>query len=162
MRMAWVGLTDLDDRVIKVVAKYGYDEGYLDNLLISLEDAPESRGPTGTAVREGRYDLCNDFAAEPRMAPWREKALARGYRSSGAFPLRVGGEVVGAITLYAGTPGFFNKAEIALLEALADDLSFALESMDREVKRRQAEAEIRMVLAYARSLIEVGLSPGHH
>ncbi len=159
LRMAWVGLTDLDDRVIRPVAKYGYDEGYLDNLLISPEDAPESRGPTGSAIREGRYDLCNDFATEPRMAPWREKALARGYRSSGAFPLRVGGEVVGAITLYAGTPGFFNKAEISLLEALADDLSFALESMDREIKRWQAEAEIRVVLAYARRLIEVSLDP---
>jgi PAS domain S-box-containing protein len=143
LRMAWVGLTDPDDQVVKVAAQYGQDQGYLDNLLISLEDIPESRGPTGVAVREGRYDLCNDFAADPRMAPWREKALARGYLSSGAFPLRVGGEVVGAITLYAGTPGFFNQAEIALLDALADDLSFALESMDREVKRRQAEEEVQ-------------------
>ena len=107
MRMAWVGLTDPDDRVVKVAAQYGHDQGYLDNLLISLEDVPESRGPTGVAVREGRFDLCNDFAAEPRMAPWREQALARGYRSSGAFPLRVGGEVVGAITFYAGTAGVF-------------------------------------------------------
>ncbi|MCX5893368.1 MAG: GAF domain-containing protein, partial [Deltaproteobacteria bacterium] len=142
-RMAWVGLADPDDRVIKVAAKYGQDQGYLDNLLIPLDDIPESRGPTGVAVREGRFDLCNDFATEPRMAPWREKALARGYLSSGAFPLRVGSEVVGAITLYAGTPGFFNQEEIALLEALADDLSFALESMDREVKRRQAEEEVK-------------------
>ena len=59
-----------------------------------------------------------------------------------------------------GPPGFFNRAEKSrLLEALADDLSFALESMDREVKRQQAEAEIRMVSAYARSLIEVSLDP---
>ena len=159
LRMAWVGLTNPDGRAVKPVAKYGYDEGYLDNLVITLKDGHECHGPTGTSVREGRYDLCNDFATEPRMAPWREKALARGYRSSGAFPLRVGSEVVGAITLYAGTPWFFNKEEIALLEALADDLSFALESMDREVKRRQAEAEIRMVSAYARSLIEVSLDP---
>ena len=159
LRMAWVGLTDPDDQAVKVAAQYGHEQGYLDNLLISLDDVPESQGPTGTAVREGRYDLCNDFATEPRMAPWREKALARGYLSSGAFPLRVGGKVVGAITLYAGTPGFFNQAEIALLEALADDLSFALESMDREAKRRQAEEEIRRVSAYARSLIEVSLDP---
>ncbi|MFI5330147.1 MAG: PAS domain-containing protein [Desulfobaccales bacterium] len=143
LRMAWVGLTDHDGRAIRPVAKYGYEEGYLDNLLIPVEDVPECRGPTGTAVREGRYDLCNDFAVEPRMAPWREKALARGYRSSGAFPLRVGGRVVGALTLYAGTPGFFNQAEIALLEALADDLSFALESMDREAGRRRAEEEVK-------------------
>lgn len=142
-RMAWVGLTDPDDRVVKVAAKYGHDQGYLDNLLIPLADVPESRGPTGVAIGEGRYDLCNDLAAEPRTAPWRNKAMARGYHSSGAFPLWVGSKVIGAITLYARTPGFFNKEEIALLEALADDLSFALESMDREVKRRQAEEEVK-------------------
>ncbi len=143
LRMAWVGLSDPEGRVVKPVAKYGYDEGYLDNLLITLKDGHECQGPTGTSVREGRHDICNDFAAELRMAPWRERALARGYQSSGAFPLRVGGQVVGALTLYAGTPGFFNQAEISLLEALADDLSFALESMDREVKRRQAEKEVK-------------------
>lgn len=142
-RMAWVGLSNPDGQAVAVMAKYGHDQGYLDNLLIPLDDVPESQGPTGIAVRENRFDICNDFAAEPRMAPWREKALARGYLSSGAFPLRLEGKVVGAITLYAGTTWFFNQEEIALLEALADDLSFALSSIDRQVKRRQAEEEVK-------------------
>jgi PAS domain S-box-containing protein len=73
------------------------------------------------------------------MAPWREQALARGYRSSGAFPLRIGAKVVGALTLYAYRPEFFTAKEIALLTSLADNLSFALESLDREAKRRRAE-----------------------
>jgi PAS domain S-box-containing protein len=82
-RMAWVGLTDPVSQAVRVAANYGFDEGYLDNLVIPVGDDPESQGPTGTAVRENRYDICKDFATEPRMAPWREQALARGYRSSG-------------------------------------------------------------------------------
>jgi PAS domain S-box-containing protein len=146
-RMAWVGLIDPSGRQVRAVTQYGFDEGYLETLVIPLEDVPQSRGPTGIAVREGRFDVCNDFAADPRMAPWRERALARGYRSSGAFPLRVGEKVVGALTLYAERPGFFNQEEIALLESLADDLSFAMESMDREARRRQAEAARSQLVA---------------
>jgi PAS domain S-box-containing protein len=138
-RLAWVGLTDPGSQTVRVAGKYGFDEGYLDNLAIPVVDGPESQGPTGTAVRCNRLDICNDFAADPRMAPWRVLALDRGYRSSGAFPLRVGEKVVGAITLYASRPEFFTEKEIELLTSLADNLSFALESLDREDKRRQAE-----------------------
>ncbi len=142
-RMAWVGLIDPASQTVRVAAKYGFDEGYLDNLGISVGDGPESQGPTGTAVREDRYDICNDFALDPRMAPWRDKALDRGYRSSGAFPLRIGARVVGALTLYAHRPEFFTAKEIALLTSLADNLSFALEFLDREAKRRRAEEALR-------------------
>jgi PAS domain S-box-containing protein len=146
-RMAWVGLIDPSGRQVRLAAQYGFDEGYLETLVIPLEDVPQSRGPTGIAVREGRFDLCNDVALEPRMAPWRERALARGYRSSGAFPLRVGGKVVGALSLYAEKPGFFNQEEITLLESLAGDLSFAMESMDREARRRAAEEARSQLIA---------------
>ena len=47
------------------------------------------------------------------------------------------------MTLYSGQKDFFNQEEVALMNSLAQDLSFAMESMDREAKRRQAEEEIR-------------------
>ena len=142
LRLAWIGLLDQEDAMVKPVAQYGYEQGYLENLMIPVADVPESRGPTGIAVREGRYDVCHNYATEPRMAPWREKALERGYGSSAAFPLRVGSQVVGAMTLYADREGFFTEDEIGLLDSLSQDLSFALESMDREARRQAAEAEI--------------------
>jgi light-regulated signal transduction histidine kinase (bacteriophytochrome) len=77
------------------------------------------------------------------MAPWRKLALARGIRSSAAFPLFVGARVEGVLTLYSGQKGFFHTEEISALNSLAQDLSFAMESMDREARRRQAEEEIR-------------------
>jgi len=137
--MAWVGLCDPLSQTVRVAAKYGYDEGYLDTIRIRVLDGPESQGPTGTAIRENRYDVCNDYALDPRMTPWREPGLARGYQSSGAFPLRIGDRVVGVLTMYAPRVGFFTPKEIALLASLADNLSFALESLDREAKRRRAE-----------------------
>ena len=81
--------------------------------------------------------------AIPAWRPGGDQALARGFRSSAAFPLFVGGKVEGVLTLYSGLTGFFNQEEVGLLNSLAQDLSFAMESMEREARRRQAEEEIR-------------------
>ncbi len=96
-KMAWVGMVDAQGDAVKAVAQYGLEEGYLERISISFREGPESRGPTGTAIREDRFDICNDIANDPRMAPWREEALQRGYRSSGAFPLRVDNQVSGIV-----------------------------------------------------------------
>jgi PAS domain S-box-containing protein len=141
--LAWIGLVDPETRLVEAATQYNLSDDYLQNLAIPIDDVPEGRGPTGTAVREDRCDVCNDYGGEPRMPPWREQALPRGFRSSAAFPLRVESKVVGVLTVYADRPGFFNDDEIALLESLADDLSFALDFMDRDTKRRQAEDALR-------------------
>ncbi len=141
--LAWIGLVDPETRLVKAATQYDLNDDYVQNITIPYDDSPQGRGPTGVAVREGRYDVCNDIASDPRMAPWREPGLARGFRSSAAFPLRVGSHVVGVLTVYADRPGFFTSEETDLLESLAGDLSFALDFMDREVKRRQAEGALR-------------------
>ena len=141
--LCWIGRVDWEAGLVRAAAQFDLMEDYPQNITVSLADVPEGRGPTGVAVREGRWDVCLDVAGDPRMAPWRRQALARGFRSSAAFPLFVGGRVEGVLTLYSGQKGFFNQAEVAVLNSLAQDLSFAMESMDREAKRRQAEEEIR-------------------
>jgi PAS domain S-box-containing protein len=142
-RLAWIGQIDQDTRLVKAGTKYDLADEYVQNITIPVDDVPEGRGPTGTAAREGRYDVCNDIATDPRMAPWREQALARGFQASAAFPLKVGSEVVGVLTVYADRVRFFTPDEIALLESLADDLSFALEFLARDAQRRLVEEILR-------------------
>src|ERR1019366_3777757 len=83
------------------------------------------------------------IATDPRLLPWRDDALARGYRSSAAFPLQFGDSVVGVFTLYAAEPGFFDDEVLPVLSEAASEISFALESMDRQARRRQAEENLR-------------------
>jgi light-regulated signal transduction histidine kinase (bacteriophytochrome) len=138
----WIGRVDWEAGLVRAAAQYDPFDDYPQNITISLKDVPEGRGPTGVAVRQGRWDACQDFAADPRMAPWRKEGVARGFRSSAAFPLFVGDRVEGVITLYSGQKDFFNTEKISVLNSLAQDLSFAMESMDREARRRQAEEEL--------------------
>ncbi len=142
-RMAWIGLKDLDTLIVKPVVSYGDRNGYLDGITIFANDLSEGKGPTGRAIYEDRYFICSDFDSDPNMLPWLDKARLHGFRSSAAFPLRVSGKVIGALTIYSHVPQFFTDAEIYLLSSLADDISFAIDAMNNEQKRLEAEEALR-------------------
>ncbi len=142
LRMAWVGEID-DDGWVVPVAHAGAAQGYLDDIRVSVLDVPEGRGPTGIAVRERHHVFTTDIAKDERMAPWRDAALARDFRSSAGFPLVVDDRCVAVLTAYASEPGFFDEEEVALFDRMAADLSFALESMERDERRRVVEAQLR-------------------
>jgi signal transduction histidine kinase/CHASE3 domain sensor protein len=142
-RMAWVGTFNSPTGVIEPAAFAGFEDGYLGQIHIATTDTSEGQGPTGRALRERRHFVCADIATDPRLLPWREEALARGYRSSAAVPLQFGNSVVGVFTLYADQPGYFDDEVVAMLNEAASEISFALESMDQEARRHQAEEDLR-------------------
>jgi len=142
-RLAWVGLLDKASGDVIQTASAGMDDGYLAKLRITIGNAPSDQGPTGSAIREGRYSVANDIEHDARMTPWRADALQRGYRSSAGFPLVVFDTVRGAISFYADEPHFFNTNEVKLLDELARDISFAMEFSAQEESRRKAEAALR-------------------
>ncbi|HEY9099655.1 MAG TPA: PAS domain S-box protein [Thiobacillus sp.] len=134
-RMAWVGLLDTESNEVRLVAHAGATDHYLDQLHISLGDDETARGPTGTALRAGQHAVSNDIAHDPHMSPWRQSALALGYQSSAAFPVKVGGKVRGTFNLYADRTGFFDAEELRLLDDLAEDIGFALEFIESDQAR---------------------------
>ncbi len=141
--MAWVGEVEETTHLVGPVAWHGNAGRYLDGIRVSMDDVPEGRGPTGTALREGRPFICRDIAGDPAMGPWRDAALAMGYRSSAAFPLRTGERVSGVYTVYSGEVGRFADDEVHLLLELTADISYALSVMERERRRRFAEEHLR-------------------
>lgn len=68
--------------------------------------------------------------------------MKRGYRSSASFPLKAGSRVIGVYAVYSDEAGFFDDEELSLLDELAGDLSFALETLDRDDRRKEAEKEL--------------------
>lgn len=121
-KLAWVGLTSPDDRLVRPAAQAGYEAGYLTSIKITWEDDAHGQGPTGRAIRLRKPQIARDIATDERFVPWRADALARGYASSAALPLLDGPRCLGAFNLYATEPNAFNDDEIALLEEMALDL----------------------------------------
>jgi signal transduction histidine kinase len=137
--LAWIGLVDPSGAEFTPVASAGVEVGYLKNIRISTGTEPEGRGPTGSAVRTGRHVVCNDIAVDPRMAPWRVAALGRGFHSSAAFPLRVGGRTIGAFTVYAPSRRHFGRLEIEAMDELTSEIAYALNALQDAQKKREAE-----------------------
>ena len=152
-KAAWVGIVVPGTEAIEHVARYGLKAEYFDDLA-SAEDIAKDMGPTGIAIREGRYGICNDIENDPRMGPWRALAAKYGCRSYGAFPLRVFGQTIGALNFCAGEPDYFNDANIGLLVRMAGDISYAVEFIEQEKKREQAEEEVRLLQSITISVAE--------
>ncbi len=142
-RMSWAGFAGPDGRIVPA-AHFGFEDGYLGNIRISTLNEPEGRGPTGTALREGRHLVVNDIANDSRMLPWRDEALRRGYRGSAAFPIRSADRTIGVFTVYAAEPGLIDGDHVSMLGEVAANLSLALERMEQEAQKRTAEEALRV------------------
>jgi PAS domain S-box-containing protein len=167
--MAWVGMARDDaDKSVLVASQFGGDADYPNGVGQSWADNEQGRRPTGTAIRERATQVNSDVAHNPRMRPWRDEALKRGYRSCIALPLREGDIVFGALTIYADTANIFGQEEIQLLEQLADDLSYGIAALRTEDARRQAvaghsesEERFRLVLDNAADAVLIADPTGH-
>jgi len=138
--LAWVGLVEEGTSRVRVAASHGHDGGYLDGILISVDPSePHGRGPIGTSIREQRSYVCNDFFADPITVPWRAAAQRVGFRAIATFPVTFDGRTIGALAVYAAEVGFFDEASVSLLEEMMKDVSFALDNLAREERRRAAE-----------------------
>jgi two-component system CheB/CheR fusion protein len=138
--LVWIGTVTGPE--VRPIASSGSALRYLDDVRVEV-DGPLGSGPTGTCIREDRSVINSDFDVNPAARPWRQAALVHGFRASAAFPLHRAGQTVGALTLYAMRPGAFDFEHVKLLDALSADLSYALEAMDHERRRREAETALR-------------------
>ena len=160
-QMAWVGQVDFDTGRVTPVASFPQEQEYIQGLHITVHVEPAGLGPVGTAIREGRHVLINDLLSDARMLPWRDRAQRSGYRSVGAFPIVVCGIVNGAIAIYASDPVFFDDENVALLDELAADLSYALESMEVERLRHRAVAELDQFFAVSQEMLCIARMDGY-
>ncbi|HAH23733.1 MAG TPA: hypothetical protein DCL77_08245 [Prolixibacteraceae bacterium] len=141
-RMAWIGLFDEANQRLIPVIHAGYEDGYLDQISIIIGKQPRGQGPTGLAFQEGKIISCADIATDPKMIPWRENALKRGYCSLASVPFRLKGKTIGTLTLYANDSGFFSDDEQNLLQEIGGDISFALDTMALHNENKRANIEL--------------------
>ncbi len=146
-KLAWIGIIDYEEQLVKPISYSGFNDGYIDKIKISIrEDIPEGKGPTGTAIRTGKYIICNNIE-NTDMTVRKDEAIKRGYRSSATFPLWIGKEIIGVLKVYASEEDFFDSEEICLLERLVEDISLALTSIEYEkyLEREKKIASIDII-----------------
>ncbi|MBL8494749.1 MAG: response regulator [Rhodocyclaceae bacterium] len=140
--LAWIGMVEHDGaKSVNPVAVFGKDDGYVARARVSWDETSEQgRGPVGRAIRSGATQINQNYLDNQSMAPWREAALARGYRSSIGLVLTCDRQVVGVLSIYAAESDAFNIDEVRLLEELARNLSFGIETLRTRARGEAAEA----------------------
>ena len=155
----------------QVVTVFGLDAatGRLERLAASGVAAPALKdvrrtidasqpgrgGLLGHACRERKPAIANDYATDPRTVGRRSEAKGYPIGSGAAFPLLVGGELVGTFGLQHAERDAFSDELIGLVQRLADNIAFALENFQREAGRQEAKRGLQESEARFRSLTEI-------
>ena len=147
-RMAWVGFAENDEaQTIRPVAWAGAEDGYLEQALLTWADTERGNGPGGIAIRSKNSACIQDFATDPKGAPWRVMALQRGYRSCIALPLMdEKRNAFGVLIIYSTEPNTFTSSEIDILEEVSGDLAFGIMALRARAEREQAEEKLKAVV----------------
>jgi PAS domain S-box-containing protein len=140
--LSWVGVVDEMNGKVRMLAASGAT-AYLDEIQITANEERYGEGPTGISIRTGTYCICNDFQSDPRTRPWHERGRTHGIKSSASVALKDNKRVIGALTLYAGEKDFFDKQHVDLLVQMGQDISFAIDNMNREERRQAAEKALQ-------------------
>ncbi len=155
-RLAWVGYVEHDEaKTVRPVAWAGFDSGYIADAKLSWADNTErGQGPAGKAIRSGVINYVQDFSTDPKMTPWRENALKRGYRSVIALPLKdENTKVFGAALIYSAEVNAFTPDEIRLLEELASDLAYGIIALRMRAEGKRAAKALEESEAKMRSIL---------
>lgn len=125
------------------VASFGSGAEFLKALNISTDGSvPEGCGPVGLAFRENRIIIVDDYVNDPRTRPWHEQGRKFGWGSSGTFPIQRGGKSFASLGVYHKSTHAFDTETVDLLKGMAQDITFALDSFDREQERQRARSDL--------------------
>jgi PAS domain S-box-containing protein/putative nucleotidyltransferase with HDIG domain len=108
------------------------------------------RAPGGNALAdalEGRKpELISDIYFDALSAACRADLLKAGCRAGLVLPLVAGSGLIGALSIFAENMDAFDKAELALLKELADDLAFGIQAQRIHSERQQAIARLQQTM----------------
>lgn len=141
--VAAAGLLLADDRaVLHVMAASSESVAHVEALQLQ-----RAQGPCLDCYQDGRPvsvpDLRRELGRWPRFTP---AALAAGFRSVHAVPLRLRDTVLGALGLFGERPGSLNAADLLLAQGLADVASIALVQDRAVADQHEIDEQLQLAL----------------
>lgn len=134
--LVWVGLVDEQSGWVKVESFAGKDGDFMTNQKFSVNDNSFGQGAFGLAYRNNSFSFINDLSRSNIHEYAKGEALKRGFRSVASFVLRREDKKIGTISFLSKELNFFTDTEIKLLEEIADNISFAIDNVEKENVRK--------------------------
>lgn len=147
-KLTWIGFINPQTQEIEVIASNNLKSKYLQKLRISSNASiSEGQGATGQAIRSNQPVIFNDLLHEHNAARWWDIAREENIHASAAFPITRGGQVIGAMCLYSTQVNYFSEELISLIRGLIEDISYALENLERKKIQIRQDHELRIAAA---------------
>ncbi|HAF44778.1 MAG TPA: hypothetical protein DCK83_07520 [Gallionellaceae bacterium] len=135
-RMAWVGYIEADAaKPLRIVATEGIDELHLNDLQLRCSGGERPGGIAADAVKSGLPVVCHDIRNDSRCAAELEQALPQGYLSVAAIPIKLPRHDLGVLVVYGAQANEFTTEIINLLNELAGDLAFGIDTLRSREER---------------------------
>jgi PAS domain S-box-containing protein len=142
-RLVWAAEIDLKTCNIIPHSSAGHDNGYIDILVSKKNEILSEPSPVFNALKNDQILVYNNLEKDFPI-PWRKESVKREYHSLCMLPLkRKDSEKKTVLCLYSSEYDFFTKEELELLTELAADVSFSLDSFNREKMRLEAETGLK-------------------
>lgn len=138
--MAWIGGFDMAKKKISLLDSCGIP---LENMQQFTDIHLEKNGPQEYVLRTGTYFLCNDAKNAHAIL---NKTLFVEKDDIGSFivlPIKRSEQIFGTFNLYASEPNYFNTDDIALLEEVVGDISFALNLFEKAERHKEAQLQLQ-------------------
>lgn len=143
-KFSWIGLQknigEYSDLTPVCCAGGGYD---IDALIAEWDESEQRPGIICEAVESGEMRISDDIR---KHFPFRHCPKFSGKmkcRSACSLPLKIEGDVVGAMNICSEETDVFYGEELELLQEVASDISFAIKTLHDRKKKRQAEADLK-------------------
>jgi GAF domain-containing protein len=121
--------------------------------LLELFEVQNEEGPCLDAYRTGHIVVEEHLDTSERWRRFKEEALADGFLSVHAVPMRLREDVIGALNLFRLKPGRLADEEAAICRALADVATIGL-LQERAVREARVLAEQLQAALNSRIVIE--------
>ncbi len=143
-QLAWIGLREApDSRRLKLRSQFGADARMLEELQRSCATGDLCCTSIMHVLESGGYLVCSEDKHDPAAIRACRKALQKEFCAMASFALVAEGRAIGVLNLYSTDLQFFDQDELALLNEMAADISYALENCERERQRLRGEEKLR-------------------
>ena len=141
--VAWIGYANNStDTEVNPIASAGIDKKPLDKLVASSRGGDKKNRPSIIVLNTGKTYVRRNIQTNPVFSYLKKQAVELNFKSSITLPLKNKNNVFGVITIYAKESIAFDQEEIGLLEELADDMSFGINSIKMQEAKERSEKQL--------------------
>lgn len=139
-KLASICLMNFEENKLEIHSSFGEEAGFLRNTLLALP-AEADKNPYLRSFKQNKIVIINDIAGDNEFVNFRDEAIRKNYFSAAVTPIQLDNKTIGIFVLFSSENNFFRNKEISLIREVGIDISFALDTYEKERKRLEIERE---------------------